>query len=82
MTHGVRGEQIIHFNTCILDPLTYFPRCCLAWEIAKENLSENKDYRDVENILPEMFRILILLQSVEVNSRVELFGDITLINSQ
>lgn len=41
----------------------YFPRCCLAWEIAKENLSENKGYRDVENILPEMFTISILLQS-------------------
>lgn len=82
MIRRVKWEQITYFNIYVLDPLTSFPRCCLARETAKENLSENKNYGNVENILPEMFRILILLQSAEVNSWVELFWNAILINSK
>lgn len=43
--HGVKWERMIYMNIYILDLLTCFPRCCLAWEIAKENGSENKECR-------------------------------------
>lgn len=59
--HRVKWEQIIYFNIHILDLLTCLPRCCLAQEIAKENINENKNCRNIDNILPAMFRISVLL---------------------
>ena len=37
------------------------PKMLSAWEIAKENINENKNRRNVDNILPAMFRISVLL---------------------